>query len=105
MVRFGGVGGFFIYPLFKFENAVQLRDFAFRAKLSCQSSINRLFTFTVPNPNDDLFFTVRVLSLFSGAESWRCALRLISGVNARTGAGVGAELEGQASSRAVSVNV
>jgi hypothetical protein len=46
---------FLLAPLFKFENAVQLRDFPLRAKLSCQSSINRLFTSAVPNPTDDLF--------------------------------------------------
>jgi hypothetical protein len=28
MGRRGGVGGFIIYPVFKFENAVQLRDFS-----------------------------------------------------------------------------
>ena len=32
-VRLGGVGGFFAYPLGKFENAVQLRDYSPFAKL------------------------------------------------------------------------
>jgi hypothetical protein len=32
-VRFGGVAAFLLTPLFRFENAVQLRDFSIMAKL------------------------------------------------------------------------
>ena len=58
-------------PLVKFENAVQLRDFSLRARLSCQSSINRLFTSTDPNATEDLFLTLRVLGPITRAESCR----------------------------------
>ena len=73
----------------------------------CQSSINRLFTSAVPNPTDDLFFTLWVLDILSRAEFCRSALWLISGGDARTrpgGEAAGSMFEEGISGREVSAN-
>src|SRR6202022_1158515 len=86
-----------------------------RARHSCQSSINRLFTSTVLDATDDLLLALRAFGPIARAESCRsakgpasgfaCASLRFSGVNARTGGDcTGSVCEEGISCRGVSVN-
>jgi hypothetical protein len=87
---------FYLSPLSEFENTVRLRDCWLRAKLLCQSSINRAFTSTNLSRADDLCFILCIFGAITRTKSrpcfegsglaFACALgRLILEAGAETG--------------------